>query len=388
MTDLMLKQLFKAYGSTMAVQGVNLHVRSGEFISLLGPSGCGKTTILRMIAGFERPTGGAIALDGQDITPVPANRRDMGMVFQSYSLFPHMTAAQNVAFGLRVKRMSRSQQRLRVQEMLELVGLGAMGDRYPHQLSGGQQQRIALARALAIAPRVLLLDEPLSALDAKVRLQLRNEIRRIQQQLGITTLFVTHDQEEALSISDRVVVMAQGQIEQEGTPEEIYLTPNTPFTASFIGAMNQIPGVWQRGAVAIATHSDPHSDTYTNAHPGAPLESNTIQTLPVDLPEGSPVVVLVRPESIRLLPSAPTATTSVNSINALSGLIATRVFLGSVVRLSILIGDFYLKVDVPTDAAEHYHSGQLVHLTFPAEQCRVLAIAPRAADPAQLLEQV
>lgn len=360
MTYLQINHIFKAFGATMAVQDVSLQVKAGEFISLLGPSGCGKTTILRMIAGFEQPTGGMILLEGQDITHVPANRRDMGMVFQSYSLFPHMTASQNIAFGLRVKQMPKHQQRMRVSEMLELVGLSNMGDRYPHQLSGGQQQRIALARALAIAPRVLLLDEPLSALDAKVRLQLRNEIRRIQQQLGITTLFVTHDQEEALSISDRVVVMSQGQIEQEGSPEDIYLTPNTPFTASFIGAMNQIPGVWEQGKVRVSTHPD------TN------IPDEFLQTQPMEASTGAKVMVLVRPESIAILSANSAAP---NGSNLLSGLVASRVFLGSVVRLSVLIGDFYLKVDVPTDQADQYHSGQLVQLGFAAEHCRVLVLA-------------
>ncbi|NJO76267.1 MAG: ABC transporter ATP-binding protein [Leptolyngbyaceae cyanobacterium RM1_406_9] len=358
MSYLQLNHLFKAYGQTMAVQDVTLQVQAGEFISLLGPSGCGKTTILRMIAGFERPTGGAIRLESQDITQVPASQRDMGMVFQSYSLFPHMTASQNIAFGLRVKRLPKPKQRQRVAEMLELVGLGNMGDRYPHQLSGGQQQRVALARALAIAPRMLLLDEPLSALDAKVRLQLRNEIRRIQQQLGITTLFVTHDQEEALSISDRVIVMSQGRIEQKGTPEEIYLTPSTPFTASFIGAMNQIPGFWEDHKVRISAHPDPQ------------IPDEFLQTQAADLPEGSPVLVLVRPESIAVLP--PETTAPPNS-NLLNGLVASRVFLGSVVRLSVLIGDFYLKVDVPTDRAQQFQSGEVVQLYFAPEQCRVLA---------------
>jgi putative spermidine/putrescine transport system ATP-binding protein len=366
MTYLQLNHLFKAYGSVMAVQDVNLELRSGEFVSLLGPSGCGKTTILRMIAGFERPTGGAILLLGQDITYTPANQRDMGMVFQSYSLFPHMTASQNIAFGLRVKKMPKSQQRLRVQEMLELVGLAGMGDRYPHQLSGGQQQRIALARALAIAPRVLLLDEPLSALDAKVRLQLRNEIRRIQQQLEITTLFVTHDQEEALSISDRVVVMAQGRIDQEGTPEDIYLTPRTAFTASFIGAMNQIPGIWD------AHHRQVQLTTaVASTHP------ELLQTQPTDLSQGTPVVVLVRPETITVLP--PDAAVAAGA-NALSGLVTTRIFLGSTVRLSVLVGEFYLNVDVPTLQAEQFNAGQLVKLSFPADQCRILATAPTKAE--------
>lgn len=361
MSYLELHHLFKSYGASMAVQDINLQIQAGEFVSLLGPSGCGKTTILRMIAGFERVTAGSIHLEGQDITHVPANRRAMGMVFQSYSLFPHMTASQNIAFGLRVKHMSRAQQRIRVHEMLALVGLGDKGDRYPHQLSGGQQQRVALARALAIAPRVLLLDEPLSALDAKVRLQLRNEIRRIQQQLGITTLFVTHDQEEALSISDRVIVMSQGRIDQEGTPEEVYLTPRTAFTASFIGAMNQIPGIWEHHKVRISAHAD-----------GA-LADEFLQTQPTDLPNGSSVVVLIRPESIRVLPpEAPTP----HAANQLNGLVTSRLFLGAVVRLSVLVGEFYLNVDLPTAQSDEFQSGHLVQLCFLPEHCRVLAIAP------------
>lgn len=368
MPYLTLSHLSKTYGSVTAVKDINLEIDTGEFISLLGPSGCGKTTILRMIAGFEQATGGHIYLAGQDITKIPANRRDMGMVFQSYSLFPHMTAAENVAFGLQLKRMGRMPQRQRVSEMLDLVGLSGMGDRYPQQLSGGQQQRVALARALAIAPRVLLLDEPLSALDAKVRLQLRNEIRRIQQQLKITTLFVTHDQEEALSISDRVVVMSQGRIDQQGTPEEVYLTPNTAFTASFIGAMNQIPGVWeaQHQRVRVSTHAA-----------SARLPDEYIHTQPTNLEDGTSVVVLVRPESISMASeNSPVPPRT----NGLSGLVTSRSFLGAVVRLPILVGEFYLNVDVPTTQAEQYTSGQLVQLRFAADQCRVLAIAPTQAS--------
>ncbi len=360
---LTLTHLSKSYGSALAVKGVNLNIKAGEFISLLGPSGCGKTTILRMIAGFEKPSGGTISLAGQDITRIPANRRDMGMVFQSYSLFPHMTAADNIAFGLHLRKKTKGQQQQRVDEMLELVGLETMGDRYPHQLSGGQQQRVALARALAFSPQVLLLDEPLSALDAKVRVQLRNEIRRIQQQLGITTLFVTHDQEEALCISDRVVVMSQGQIEQEGTPEEIYLTPHTAFTASFIGATNQIPGLWTDGKVQVDTH------------PNTSLPDEFLLTQPTDLTDGSRVVVLVRPESITVLSREAIAP---QHTNLMSGLITSRTFLGSTVRLSVLVGEFYLNVDVPTDQAEQFASGQLVQLSFPPDQCRVLAIDPLA----------
>ena len=235
-----LRQLRREFGEFVALDRIEVDVASGEFLSLLGPSGCGKTTALRLVAGFDRPTSGYVVIDDKDVTSVPPNRRDMGMVFQAYSLFPNMTAARNVEFGLRIRGRDREERRRRVAELLDLVGLSHAVGRYPHQLSGGMQQRVALARALAIEPRVLLLDEPLSALDAKVRVQLREEIRRIQLELGITTIYVTHDQEEALSISDRVAVMYRGRIEQIGTPAEMYGSPETPFVAEFIGTMNRL----------------------------------------------------------------------------------------------------------------------------------------------------
>src|SRR6187402_3258643 len=227
-------------GGTIAVEDFNLDAERGEFVSFLGPSGCGKTTTLRMIAGFEKPTSGTIVVDGTDITYRPPNRRNVGMVFQSYALFPNMTVADNIGFGLRVQRAPKDKIRAKSKELLELIHLPDKGDSYPWQLSGGQQQRIALARALAIEPQVLLLDEPLSALDAKIRVALRREIRGIQRQLGITTVYVTHDQEEALSLSDRVVVMSDGNVEQIGTPSEIYNFPATAFVASFVGTLNLV----------------------------------------------------------------------------------------------------------------------------------------------------
>src|SRR5919199_1176425 len=227
--------------SAPAVESFDLNVERGEFVSFLGPSGCGKTTTLRMIAGFEMPTAGAIRINGADVTFTPPNQRKVGMVFQSYALFPNMTIAENIGFGLKVAKKPAAEIRQRVEEMLKLIHLPQLGSRYPYQLSGGQQQRVALARALAIKPQVLLLDEPLSALDAKIRVSLRNEIRAIQRQLGITTVYVTHDQEEALSLSDRVVVMNEGRIEQIGTPFEIYNFPQTSFVASFVGTLNVIP---------------------------------------------------------------------------------------------------------------------------------------------------
>ncbi|MFM9366997.1 ABC transporter ATP-binding protein [Streptomyces sp. Da 82-17] len=244
-----LKQLRREFGATTALDGLDLDIAPGELVALLGPSGCGKTTALRIVAGFEQADSGELLMDGQDVTQVPAHRRDIGMVFQSYSLFPNMTAAENVAYGLRVRGVPSGERAARASELLDLVGLPGRGGHYPHQLSGGQQQRVALARALAIRPRVLLLDEPLSALDAKVRLTLREEIRRIQLELGITTVFVTHDQEEALSMADRVAVMKDGRLEQCAPPAELYDRPATPFVAEFVGTMNRVRGVVRDGGV-------------------------------------------------------------------------------------------------------------------------------------------
>lgn len=242
MTTVALRGITRRFGGVSALDNLDLEVRDAEFVSLLGPSGCGKTTALRIVAGFEWPDSGEVLVDGHDVLGKPANKRNMGMVFQAYSLFPNMTAQQNVEFGLRVRKQNRDTRAKRAQELLALVGLASAMSRYPRQLSGGQQQRVALARSLAIEPSVLLLDEPLSALDAKVRVQLREEVRRIQLELGITTLYVTHDQEEALSISDRVAVMSAGHVEQFGTPAEIYSGPRTAFVANFVGTMNKLEG--------------------------------------------------------------------------------------------------------------------------------------------------
>ena len=239
-SDVELKALRRTFGDVVALDSFNLHVEPGELISLLGPSGCGKTTALRMVAGLDQPDSGAVIVNGVDITGLPPSKRDMGMVFQAYSLFPNMTARENVAYGLQIRKHGKSAREKKAQELLELVDLVAQADRYPNQMSGGQQQRIALARALAIEPKVLLLDEPLSALDAKVRTQLRDEIRRVQQEVGITTIFVTHDQEEAMAISDRVGVMNKGNLEQLDAPDVVYSNPATPFVASFVGAMNRL----------------------------------------------------------------------------------------------------------------------------------------------------
>ena len=246
-----LTDLTRTYGTVKALDGLNLRIEPGEFVALLGPSGCGKTTALRILAGLDQATSGSVTVDGRDLTSVPANKRDMGMVFQAYSLFPHLTALQNVEFGLKMRGRGKGDRGSRAAEMLDLVGLSAHAQKYASEMSGGQQQRIALARALAISPRVLLLDEPLSALDAKVRVQLRDEIRRVQLEVGTTTLFVTHDQEEALAVADRVGVMSQGRLEQLAPPADVYANPATPFVAQFVGLNNQVPAAVSSGRAQV-----------------------------------------------------------------------------------------------------------------------------------------
>jgi len=256
-TRVEFRGIVKDYGATRVLHGLDLDIAPGEFVSLLGPSGCGKTTALRVLAGLEHAHAGAVLLGGTDVSAVPTNRRDIGMVFQSYSLFPHLRVVDNTAFGLLRRKVARAEARRRALDALALVGLDHLADRFPHQLSGGQQQRVALARALVTEPRVLLLDEPLSALDAKVRVQLRDEIRRIQLRLGITTVFVTHDQEEALAVSDRIAVMQAGRIEQIGTPEELYRSPATPGVAAFVGLSSLVPGVADGATVTVWGQSLP-----------------------------------------------------------------------------------------------------------------------------------
>jgi putative spermidine/putrescine transport system ATP-binding protein len=342
-----LQDLSRAFGATKALDGLNLEIAPGELVALLGPSGCGKTTALRILAGFEIADSGTVTVDGRDVSGIPAARRDMGMVFQSYSLFPNMSALDNVGFGLRMRRLAGAERKRKAGELLEMVGLAAQAGQYPHQLSGGQQQRVALARALAIEPRVLLLDEPLSALDAKVRLQLREQIRSIQQRLGTTTLFVTHDQEEALSMADRVGVMSQGRLEQIAVPSELYDSPATAFVAEFVGTMNRIPGELRDQSEVTALGLT------------VPVQAGTADGLVGD------VDVLVRPEGLRVA-AEPNG----------NGIVTDRTFLGSLTRISVrLSGDLLVKIDKQSTEAADMLPGTSVSVTLPSAAVLVAARA-------------
>ncbi|MGE4365689.1 MAG: ABC transporter ATP-binding protein [Mycolicibacterium sp.] len=301
-----LDELTRVYGTTRALDGFTLHIEPGELVALLGPSGCGKTTALRILAGLDEATSGTVAVGGVDVSKVPANKRDMGMVFQAYSLFPHLTVLDNVAFGLKMRGKAKRDRLSRAADMLELVGLGELGGRYAKELSGGQQQRVALARALAIRPRVLLLDEPLSALDAKVRTQLRDEIRRVQLEVGTTTLFVTHDQEEALAVADRVGVMNEGRLEQLAAPADLYANPATPFVAEFVGLNNKVPATVSGGSASLLGVS-------VAALPGSVNGAG---------------VAMVRPESVTVT-ADPAGASTVSSVS----------FLGAISRVHIMVPD-------------------------------------------------
>jgi putative spermidine/putrescine transport system ATP-binding protein len=324
MAFLELTHIKKSFGDIHVVHDFNMNIEKGEFISFLGPSGCGKTTVLRMIAGFEAPTAGTLSINGKDQRPLKPNQRNIGMVFQAYALFPNMTVHDNVAFGLKVAGMAKPDIDKRVKEMLALIKLDHLAGRYPYQMSGGQQQRVALARAIAVKPQVLLLDEPLSALDAKIRVSLREEIRAIQQQLGITTVFVTHDQEEALSISDRIVVMNAGRADQIGTPFEIYNTPATRFVASFVGTLNLIEG----------KVVDPDSNRIMIGDQGVTLKQSVTAYKP-----GDTVSLALRPEAGSLAESAKGDT-------ALTGEVSSAHFLGSVIRTRMNVAGNTISFDM------------------------------------------
>lgn len=326
----------KRFGTATALAGVSLALAEDEFTCLLGPSGCGKTTLLRIVAGLERADAGRIVLDGEDLTNIPARERGFGIVFQSYSLFPNMTVAQNVAYGLSIRGIEAEARSARVKELLDLLMIPEQASKLPHQLSGGQQQRVAIARALAVNPRLLLLDEPLSALDARVRSSLRDHIRDVQRTLRIPTLMVTHDQDEAMAMSDSIVCMRQGAIEQVGTPDRLYLQPRTAFVANFIGEMNFI------------------SQAEINALPGQPLRTERFA-------DSRRTQLGIRPESLRL---HPTSQAPIALENCYPGAIRRSVFLGQITRVQVSIGALNLIADVPGRST--FTTSQTVHVEIPA----------------------
>jgi putative spermidine/putrescine transport system ATP-binding protein len=338
--------LTRRFGATTALDRFSLDIAPGELIALLGPSGCGKTTALRVLAGFERPDIGRILLDGRDVSTVAAQHRNMGMVFQSYSLFPNMSARDNVAFGLQLRHQRSAQRRARASELLELVGLAEHVTKYPHQLSGGQQQRVALARALAIEPRVLLLDEPLSALDAKVRAELRDQIRAIQQRLAITTVFVTHDQEEAMSMADRVCVMSRGHLEQVATPAVLYSQPATAFVGQFVGVSSRV-GVTRHDDHVEVLGREVRIRGDVNAVPSGELEA------------------LLRPEDLDV-------TVDPSGL----GIITHRSFLGATTRLGVGIAGSNLRVDVRSSQADDLEIGTRVDVSVNARDVLVTTQQP------------
>lgn len=339
-----LTELSKWYGDQQVLRSIDLTIEAGEFFSLLGPSGCGKTTTLRLIGGFEQADDGIVRIDGADMRDVPPERRPVNTVFQSYALFPHQTVEENVGFGLRFHRIDKAERRRRVGEALELVRLGEYASRRPHQLSGGQQQRVALARSLVLRPRVLLLDEPLGALDAKLRRTLQLELRQLHQEVGITFVYVTHDQEEALTMSDRLAVMRAGEIDQIGTPREVYDSPATAYVADFLGIANLLPAtVAEDGRVRIG-EAVLHADT------------RDVQ---------GECTVLVRPERVRLVDV---------SAGALRATVEQVVFAGPVTHVHLAVGDRSLQAVVPNDGAELVaRAGEAVGVDLPADALRVLA---------------
>jgi putative spermidine/putrescine transport system ATP-binding protein len=346
-----LEGIRKQFSQTVVVHDFNLSVARGEFVSFLGPSGCGKTTTLRMIAGFETPTTGSIRVDGKEITGLRPNQRNVGMVFQSYALFPNLTVADNIAFGLKVAGRPRDEIRKRVGEMLDMIKLPQLADRYPYQLSGGQQQRVALARAIAIKPKVLLLDEPLSALDAKIRVSLRADIRALQRDLGITTIYVTHDQEEALSMSDRIVVMSAGYVEQVGAPFEIYNFPKTRFVASFVGTLNIVNG----------TVVDPEQGRVT-------VDGQEIRASRgvAGASRGDVRAIALRPEAMVLNKRDGQA-------NHLNGKIEEVSFLGAVVRIRVRFAEAAISIDTfNSPNTPPPQRGDAVTVSFSAEDVLVL----------------
>jgi spermidine/putrescine transport system ATP-binding protein len=358
-TDVELKRVFKAFGSEVAVRNLNMSVKQGEFFSILGPSGCGKTTTLRLIAGFETPTSGDILVQGRNMVRVPPFRRPINTVFQSYALFDHMTVKDNIAFGLKIKQMAGAKVRERVAEALSLVKMEAFANRYPNQLSGGQQQRVALARALVNRPAVMLLDEPLGALDLKLRKQMQVELSNLHRQIGVTFIMVTHDQEEALSLSDRIAVMNNGEIEQVGTPSDIYDRPLTPFVADFIGDTNLLTGQIEQ--------QDPTSLKVVTQS-GLQVVVQASQAQSTLTPALKPVVVSIRPEKIHLSLEPQT-----DNVNCYQGQVSHVMYLGThihcVVRLTS--GD-RLTVLQPNRAGATMSVDTPVHVHWHQDDCLAL----------------
>ena len=351
---LQIDRLSKHFGDFVALNEVSLDVFEGEFVCFLGPSGCGKTTLLRAIAGLDIQTSGTVIQAGTDISALPPSERDFGIVFQSYALFPNLSVEKNIAFGLENEKAGKSRIQQRVAELLELVGLPDQGKKYPAQLSGGQQQRIALARALATSPGLLLLDEPLSALDAKVRTHLRHEMKALQRRLGVTTIMVTHDQEEALTMADRIVVMNHGVIEQVGTPTQIYCEPGTLFVADFIGAMNQI-------------------NTQSSGNNSVRIGDIDLQTRDHQFADCESVVVAIRPEDI-----VPT-TSSETSQNSFQATVADMEFLGSFWRVALnnnQLGDVNLAADMSINAIRRLNvePGKDIKVELPAKALWVFPV--------------
>jgi spermidine/putrescine ABC transporter ATP-binding subunit len=349
MVKVSLENVSKYFGEVTAANKVNLTINDGEFFTFLGPSGCGKTTTMRMIAGLEFPSDGKILYDEKDVTQLPSFKRNTGMVFQNYALWPHMKVRENVAYGLEVRKTPKDEVDRRVQEVIDLVGLNGMGDRFPNQLSGGQQQRVALARVLVIEPDILLLDEPLSNLDAKLRVEMREEIKDIQRKLGITTIYVTHDQEEAMAVSDRIAIQNHGKIMQVGTPKEIYDKPENLFIATFIGKGALIEGVVDElGEYAKVTIGESY------------LEG--VNTGDTELEDAQHVACVIRPESFFLEPPA-------EPHNVLEGVIEWCAFVGPLVEVKVKIGETSLMIDAPTN--REYNARETLRVYVPKDKTLV-----------------
>lgn len=354
MSSVCLSNLSKRFGSFRAVDNVSLTVMSGEFVTLLGPSGCGKTTTLRMIAGLSMPTSGVISIGGDDVTNLPPRKRNLGMVFQNYALFPHMTVNENIAFPLKERKQKKAEIQQRLSEILKLIQLPDIGKRYPDALSGGQQQRVALGRALAHSPRVLLMDEPLGALDLKLREAMQIELHRIQRTLGITTILVTHDQGEAMNLSDRVVVMSNGRIEQCGSPAEVYNRPATRFVAQFVGKINTV-----------------EAQLDTRGHDGRTLVLRNGRRLFTPEPVGaSPMEVAVRPERIGIAKGTGESRLG-NDVNRLPGVVNHRQFLGNIVHYFVDVGAKEPWIVELGSERSSFENGDEVDLSWDTEQTLV-----------------